>query len=209
MGTAAQKVEKPSTASKSWIVMSVLPSAFRTPEILPPAKAPSVFTESSYTALYTFLISLITLSGGSIQEQKLERYLQRTNTDQYTPVDRTDRLLQRMCKDGYLVRNREMDGGEEIIEYMVGPRGKTEVGETGVSGLVREVYGKQVSSDTPPEDLDEIFEARLARSVRGNRSLATVEPDNDNDAPPEESSSRRNQSNRRNTRKRGEDDDEY
>lgn len=187
--------------------MSVLPSAFRVPEILPPAKAPSVFTESTYTALYTFLISLITLSGGSIQEQKLDRYLQRTNTDQYTPVDRTDRLLQRMCKDGYLVRNREMDGGEEIIEYMVGPRGKTEVGESGVSGLVREVYGKQLSGNTSQEDLDETFEARLARSVRGNRGNALVEPDN-NDAPPEETNSRRNQSNRRNTRNRGADDDD-
>lgn len=185
--------------------MSVLPSAFRVPDILPPAKAPSVFTESTYTALYTFLISLITLSGGSIQEQKLDRYLQRTNTDQYTPVDRTDRLLQRMCKDGYLIRNREMDGGEEIIEYMVGPRGKTEVGESGVSGLVREVYGKPLP--TSQDDADETFEARLARSVRGNRANAPAEPDNNNDAP-DESNTQRNQSNRRNTRNRGADDDD-
>jgi DNA-binding PadR family transcriptional regulator len=188
--------------------MSILPSAFRVPEILPPAKAPSVFSESTYTALYTFLISLITLSGGSIQEQKLDRYLQRTNTDQYTPVDRTDRLLQRMCKDGYLVRNREMDGGEEVIEYMVGPRGKTEVGESGVSGLVRTVYGKQISSNTSQDDLDDMFEARLARSVRGHYGIAPAEPDNNSNDAPEETDNRRNQSNRRNTRNRGSDDDE-
>ncbi|KAH8692758.1 chalcone-flavanone isomerase-domain-containing protein [Talaromyces proteolyticus] len=169
---AAQRVEKPSAASKSWIVISTLPSAFRAPDILPPSKAPSSFTESSYTALYTFLISIITLSGGSIQEQKLDRYLQRTNTDQYTPVDRTDRLLQRMCKEGYLVRNREMDGGEEVIEYMVGPRGKVEVGESGVSGLVRKVFGRQAPNDAAEDDIvDDSFEAKLARSVREEETM--------------------------------------
>ncbi|KAF3405503.1 Altered inheritance of mitochondria protein 18 [Talaromyces pinophilus] len=172
---AAQRVEKPSTATKSWMVMSTLPPPFRIPEILPPSKAPTSFLDSTYTALYTFIISVITLSGGSILEQRLDRYLKRTNIEQYTPIDRTDRLLQRLCKEGYLVRNREMDGGEEVIEYMVGPRGKIEVGESGVSGLVRKVYGR--AAPTEGEATDE-FEARLARSVGSKRTTQAAETAN-------------------------------
>ncbi|KAA8644796.1 hypothetical protein EYZ11_005142 [Aspergillus tanneri] len=164
---AAQKVERPSSTNKSWILTSTLPPAYRNPEILPPTKAP---LEGIYTGLYSFIIAVILLNGGSLPEQKLDRYLKRTNADTYTPVDRTDRLLQRLCKEGYLLRVRDMDGGEEVIEYMVGPRGKIEVGAQGVAGLVRQVY-RQLN---PTEDNDitpsernkmEDFELRLARSL--------------------------------------------
>ncbi|KAL2014779.1 hypothetical protein VTN00DRAFT_2304 [Thermoascus crustaceus] len=195
---AAQRTEKPSSAStsnKSWILTSTLPREYRTPTILPPTKAPSSFTESSYTALYTFLIAVITLNGGTIPEQKLDRYLKRTNTDTYTPVDRTDRLIQRLIKDGYLVRNREMDGGEEVIEYMVGPRGKVEVGEKGVAGLVREVYGRpdpaslaaagggggtQNGRTAEQQEEMEEFERRLERSI-GTRRRRAAEVDGNGD----------------------------
>lgn len=112
------------------------------------------------------------LNGGSLAEQKLERYLRRMNADSYTPIDRTDRLLQRLCKEGYIVRNRDMDGGEEVIEYMVGPRGKTEVGARGVGDLAREVYGHNRRRQTAPGDGEdaqgeraEEFESRLERSL--------------------------------------------
>lgn len=138
---AAQRVEKPSTSNKSWSLSTILPLAYRNPSILVPTKAPSASTESTYTALYSFIIAVIMLNGGSLPEQKLERYLARTNSDQYTPIDKTEKLLQRLCKEGYLVRTREVEGGEESIDYSVGPRGKVEVGTSGVAGLVREVYG--------------------------------------------------------------------
>ncbi|KAL4896579.1 MAGE family-domain-containing protein [Aspergillus ambiguus] len=165
---AAQRVEKPSSNSnKSWILTSTLPAAYRKTEILPPTRAPM---EGAYTGLYTFIIALILLNGGSLPEQKLDRYLQRTNTDTYTPIDRTDRFLQRLCKEGYLVRNREMDSGEEVIEYMVGPRGKIEVGAQGVAGLAREVYGRQAAVEdkdmtAAEREISNEFELRLARSL--------------------------------------------
>lgn len=110
------------------------------------------------------------------------------NADQHTPIDRTDKLLQRMTREGYIVRTRESDGGEEHIEYLVGPRGKIEVGTKGVAGLVREVYGRADSGRANghdhghghgDEDDDgdvgelaqlqaeerEIFESRLKRSL--------------------------------------------
>lgn len=103
------------------------------------------------------------------------------NAETHTPIDRTDKLLQRMIREGYLVRTRELDGGEEQIEFLVGPRGKVEVGAKGVAGLVREVYGR--GGDANPrygdgdedvlggemmqmeEEEREAFEGRLRRSL--------------------------------------------
>ncbi|KAL3477911.1 MAGE family-domain-containing protein [Aspergillus californicus] len=180
---AAQKVDRPSAGNRSWIVTSTLPSKYRKQDILRPTRAPM---ESTYTGLYTFLISVILLNGGTVQEQKLDRYLSRVNAETYTPIDRTDRVLQRLCKEGYLVRTREMDGGDEIIEYMVGPRGKVEVGARGAAGLVREVYGRQrmVEDDniTPGERHKmEEFEFRLGRSlgIRAPSGEASKQRQND------------------------------
>ncbi|KAJ5172195.1 hypothetical protein N7492_004788 [Penicillium capsulatum] len=167
---AALKSEKQaSTTTKSWVLTSTLPAKFRTPDILVPTRAPSSALESTYTALYSFVIAVITLNKGVLAEPKLFRYLARMNADMETPVDSTEKLLQRLCKEGYLVKTREMDGGDEVIEYHVGPRGKIEVGTTGVAGLVREVYGfGRVNADedtqVDPEER-ELFEQRLNRSL--------------------------------------------
>ncbi|KAL5001482.1 MAGE family-domain-containing protein [Aspergillus recurvatus] len=188
---AAQKVERPSSTNKSWILTSTLPSKYRKQDILRPTRGPA---ESSYTGLYTFIIAVILLNGGTLQEQKLDRYLTRMNAEQFTPVDRTDRLLQRLCKEGYLVRNREMDGGDEIIEYMVGPRGKVEVGARGVAGLVREVYGRQAmveNGDITPAEREKIeeFEFRLANSLGFKQSNArTTEGEQNGDSESAEES---------------------
>ncbi|KAJ5736794.1 uncharacterized protein N7483_001919 [Penicillium malachiteum] len=144
---AAQRAEKPSSSNKSWVLTTTLPPKYRVPSILTPTKAPSTYLESTYTAIYTFIISVISLNGGTLPEQKLERYLGRVNADQQTPLEKTDKLIQRLCKDGYIVRTKEVDGGEEIIEFMVGPRGKIEVGSGGVAALAREVYGYGPGSD--------------------------------------------------------------
>ena len=191
VSTAAQRVEKPSSSNKTWILSSTLPPAYRVPEILPPTKAPM---EGTYTGIYSFIIAVILLNGGVLQESKLERYLKRTNADTYTPIDRTDRLLQRLCKEGYLIRNREMDGGEEIIEYIVGPRGKMEVGARGVAGLVREVYGRTSGGENMTvaerEQIEE-FELRLSRSLG-----LKMEPSRSQEDDPGESSQGRRQSRR-------------
>ncbi|KAL2821092.1 MAGE family-domain-containing protein [Aspergillus granulosus] len=184
---AAQKVERPSSTNRSWILTSTLPPAYRKQDILCPTKAPM---EGAYTGLYTFIIGVILLNGGVLQEQKLDRYLSRMNAETYTPIDRTDRFLQRLCKEGYLVKNREMDGGDEIIEYMVGPRGKVEVGARGVAGLVREVYGRQAmveGDDITPAEMEKMeeFEFRLSRSLglkRPDGQEAATQNEDDDEA---------------------------
>jgi hypothetical protein len=167
--TAAQKSEKPSTANKSWILTSTLPLPYRSPDILIPTKAPSLYAESTYIGLYSFIIAVIMLNGGSLAEQKLDRYLARTNAEIGTPIDRTEKLLLRLCREGYIIKTREMDGGEEIIEYVVGPRGKVEVDAGAVAGLVRTVYGKEKGdrgnmSQLEKDDLED-FEGKLGRSL--------------------------------------------
>lgn len=153
---------------------STLPEKFRTPAILPPPRIPTSAAESAYVALYTFVISVIYLAGGQLPEEKLERYLKRTNADQTTPVDKTDKLLNRMIKEGYIVRTKDSSGGEEIVEYMVGPRGKVEVGEQGVAGLVRTVYGEGATED---------LEKRIERSLGLSRPV--VAPATANGTPAE------------------------
>lgn len=129
------------------------------------------------------IVALITLAGGSLPEQKLDRYLRRVNADSYTPLDRTDRFLARLCKEGYLVRQRDVDSGEEVVEYLVGPRGKVEVGIAGVSGLVREVYGfgSSGSVGNNGQEAAEEFQAKLCRTL-GIRDKTGHDDGNEDDA---------------------------
>jgi melanoma-associated antigen len=108
--------------------------------------------------LYSFIIALILLNNGSLPENKLERYLKRANADQWTPIMSTEKLLQKLAKEGYLEKRRDTSSGEEVIEWVVGPRGKIEVGERGVHGFVRAVYGGS------GEDEEEL-ESKLERSL--------------------------------------------
>lgn len=82
------------------------------------------------------------------------------NADNYVlNGEKTEKILKRMEREGYIVKVRERDGvGEESIEYVVGPRGKAEVGERGVAGVVRKVYGKK---DAEADELDK----KLVRSL--------------------------------------------
>lgn len=94
--------------------------------------------------------------------------------------EKTEKVLKRMEREGYIVRVRERDGGgEESIDYVVGPRGKAEIGEKGVAGVVRKVYGKK---DAEADEL----EKRLVRSlgdvaIEKQHSKAAREMDEDDD----------------------------
>lgn len=81
------------------------------------------------------------------------------NLSTSTPLGSTDKLLQRLVKDGYVIRYKDSSGGEEVVEYMVGPRAKMEIGDEGVRGLVRGVYGKV---DAEAEELEKAIDKSLA-----------------------------------------------
>jgi hypothetical protein len=153
----AQKNESKVTSSKSWILVTTLPREFRDPMIIPPPNLPTTYTESSYVGLTSFIVALIYLSGGQISEAKLERHLRRTNADQSTPIDKTEKLLIRMAREGYILKVKEKpnNGDEAAVEYKVGTRGKVEIGEHGVTGMLGTIYN----------GLSEDLARRLERSL--------------------------------------------
>lgn len=159
---AASQAGASSGGTKSWILRSVLPAQFHDPTILTPPMVPTAEAEAAYVALYTFIVALILISGGALAEVKLDRHLKRMNADQSTPVDRTEKLLARMIKDGYIYKVKDTSSGDELVEFMVGPRGRVEVGEEGVAGLVRRVYG----------ETSEELEKKIERSLKLSAPLA-------------------------------------
>ncbi|EKG17104.1 MAGE protein [Macrophomina phaseolina MS6] len=155
---AAQRAERQNnTTTAAWVLTNTLPEKYRTWDIVPPPKVPTFSEESAYIGLYTFVVTVITLGGGRIPEAKLERYLKRTNADQTTPVGSTEKLLARMKRDGYIKLDVDNSTGETIKEWVVAARGKVEIGDRGVAGLVQAVY-----HDSRTDELDQ----KLARSLQ-------------------------------------------
>lgn len=145
-----------------WVLQTILPEQYRLPEIIGPsrplAEDDTMNREDAYVGLYTVAIALITISGGMIPEGKLDRAFRRMNADQSTPLGNKDKTLGLMVKDGYIVRVKDASStGEETVDYIVGPRGKVEVGRDGVAQLVRTMYGDS-------EDVDEL-EKRIQRTL--------------------------------------------
>jgi hypothetical protein len=91
------------------------------------------------------------------------------NADVNTPIDKTEATLNKMIKQGYLVKIKENIQGEETIDWVVGPRGKLEVRNKGVKALVQDVYG-----EAAPEDLVD----------RINSSLGIGAASDDHQPPP-------------------------
>jgi len=93
------------------------------------------------------------------------------NADVNMPMDKTEATLQKMIKQGYLVKMKENNNGDEIIDWMVGPRGKVEVGNKGVKGLVEEVYGEDA-----PDDLAERIRSSLGLKRAGGEREEEAAP---------------------------------
>lgn len=160
---AAQKSQSQSKGTTSWILRSILPGEYRNPAIMTPNAAPTVAEESKYVAVYTMLVAIILLNGGSLPDAKMERNLKKLQIDDNTPLseyDKTEKLMKRLEKDGYIVRVKESTGtGEDDIYWTVGPRGKVEVGTDGVRGVVTAVFGH------PEEEDGEELHQKLTRSL--------------------------------------------
>lgn len=144
-------------AAETWILVSTLPKAYQNPTILAPANAPTADYEATYVGFYTMIIALIALSGGEITEPKLRRHLRRLNADNKLGAEKTEDVLVKMEKSGYLVKRVENISADQDknVSWLVGPRGKEEIGPDGVAGVVREVFG-----DSDPE-----LEKKLAGSL--------------------------------------------
>ncbi|KAI8941244.1 hypothetical protein NX059_002476 [Plenodomus lindquistii] len=158
---AAAASDSQSKSTSMWVLQTILPDEYRLPEIIGPSQPleeGNLNTEDSYVGLYTMAIALITISGGIMPEGKLDRALRRMNADQSTPIGNKDKTLAAMAKDGYIVKVKEAaPGQDETVDYIVGPRGKVEVGREGVARLIRAMFGES-------EDQDEL-EKRIQRTM--------------------------------------------
>lgn len=63
--------------------------------------------------------------------------------DETSPSEKTEIVLQRMIKQGYLVKVVEAKGAgdDDSTTWHIGPRGKVEVGVESIAAVVRTVYG--------------------------------------------------------------------
>ncbi|KAF1924036.1 MAGE-domain-containing protein [Didymella exigua CBS 183.55] len=141
---AAAGADSQSRASGMWVLQTTVPAQYRlAPAIGPARRADGAEDDAAaaYVGLYTMVIALVTIGGGRLPEGKLDRALRRMNAEQTTPVGTKDATLALMVRDGYIVKVREAVGGDETVDYMVGPRGKVEVGAEGFAQLIRAMYG--------------------------------------------------------------------
>jgi len=134
-----------------WVLQTMVPAQYRLPQVLGPSRPlgnrEEQNREAAYVGLYTMVIALITIAGGQLPEAKLDRALRRMNAEQTTPVDTKDKTVSLMIKDGYIVRVKESVQGDETVDYVVGPRGKVEVGREGFADLVRTIYGNDEDAE--------------------------------------------------------------
>lgn len=166
----AANAEKKTKGSDQWVLRTVLPDAFRIPDIITPPAAPDADAEAAYNSLYTMIIALITLSGGVLSDLKLTRFLKRMNADQNSPLGNTEEVLKRMTKEGYIVKVKESRTSDDSFDYYVGPRGKIEVSDEAIANVVRTVY-----SGDPVEDLEQ----RLDRSLGVARAAGREDENGD------------------------------
>lgn len=188
---AAKSQSQKEPASKAYVLVSVLPEEYRSSHILTPSKVESADGEAAYISLYTTIITIITLSGGELSDARLRRHLSRLNIaenmpsmnphDGARPSEKTDVVLQRMVKQGYLVKVTESRsaGDDEGTMWYVGPRGKVEVPKEAIANFVRAVY-----DDTNP-DLEKQLETSL--KIKGRESGAASGQDGEEveEAPPD------------------------
>ncbi|KAK3901643.1 MAGE family-domain-containing protein [Staphylotrichum tortipilum] len=173
---AARSQSQKEPTSNSYVLVSVLPAVYTAPAIKTPSKVQSADGEAAYIALYTIIIAIITLSGGELSDPRLRRHLTRLNAaenmpsmnpnDETSPSEKTELVLQRMIKQGYLVKVTEARSGgdEDSTIWHVGPRGKVEVDKEALAAFVRTIYGGS------NEELESRLQASLnikARNVPG------------------------------------------
>ena len=209
------------SSSTSYILVSTLPEKLRSPAIIPPSSAQSPAGEAGYVGLVSMIISIIQLSGGELSEPRLRRHLTLLNANQMMPSlvpsdrnaanEKTDLVLQRMIKQGYLVKVVDKSAEEgEVITWHIGPRGKVEVDNEAVASIVRAVYGG--SSDELEKKLQTSLgvKDRKAELENGDTEMADVganQDGNEHDAGPSSREQRQNTESRR-EREDDEDDEE-
>ncbi|KAI0391721.1 MAGE-domain-containing protein [Xylariaceae sp. FL0594] len=159
---AIKRSDKAPASSRQYVLISFLPKEYRSQSIIGPSRIPSMADEAAYVGFYTLIITLITLSGGELSDMKLKRYLTRLNASQNLPMDKTENVLQKLVRQGYLDRVVEkVEGEEDTVTWCVGPRGKVEITPHNMAQVITEIWRE------PDEEFDKKLERSLGVSIEG------------------------------------------
>ncbi|KAI0153501.1 MAGE family-domain-containing protein [Pestalotiopsis sp. NC0098] len=135
-------------SSKTYILVSTLPAAYKTATIITPSRVPSSSEEAEYIGFYTFAIALIALNGGELSNVKFFDYLGRMNADKNLPFDKTENVLLKLTRQGYLEKVIEkVEGDEDIVTWHVGTRGRVEVPSESIAAFVKEIWKTDIPGD--------------------------------------------------------------
>jgi hypothetical protein len=121
------------------------------------------------------------------------------NAAENMPMDKTANVLAKMQKQGYVIKTVDRSGDDETIDWRVGPRGKVEIGNKGIEGLVKAVYG-----DTQPEDLQSRIDRSLGMEVARGHDR---NEDDEAEAEPEPAAEQNGGPSTRKSRRRAANDD--
>ncbi|KAI0476117.1 MAGE family protein [Xylariaceae sp. FL0804] len=156
---ARRAASQASASSRQYVLISTLPPAYKAQPIVGPSRIPSQPEEAAYVGFYTLLIALVVLSGGELSDTKLRRYLDRLNADQNLPSDKTENVLAKLVRQGYVdkVVEKSDAGDDDTVTWCVGPRGRVEVPPASIKAVVTQVWGE-------PEDQDD-FDKKLNKSL--------------------------------------------
>ncbi|KAL8393360.1 hypothetical protein RB595_003218 [Gaeumannomyces hyphopodioides] len=170
----AKSQTKGTASSNTYILVTTIPEPYRSAVIIPPSKIQSSDAEAIHVGLYSLIITIITLNGGELSDHKLKRYLQRMNANVNTPLEKTEAMLQRLIRQGYIVKTveRNPQSDEDAITWHVGPRGKQEVTHEAIASIAREVYGA-AANDELEKKLHASLRIAERKSLRRDGSAET------------------------------------
>lgn len=166
-----RSAKDPVASAQSWILISTLPEGYKVrQELLVPTRAPDQDTEATYTAICNIIVALLYLHTPSghedydatepISDTRLLRHLQRLGLREFAPTgpdgsENIDKLFAKLERQGYVEKRKDNSTGEELVEWVVGPRGKREIGREGAARFVRAMYGFGLDGRGPGLELPE------------------------------------------------------
>lgn len=128
---------------------------------MPVSTSGSENEEAAYIGMATMIVSIIALSpNDTLPDYKLAKYLERLDLGVNTPCGTTEALLKKLVEHKYIYKSIDKSADDETVDWRVGPRGKIEIGNKGIQGLVAEVYG-----DDAPEDLQKKLQRSLGVDI--------------------------------------------
>ncbi|KAK6516894.1 hypothetical protein TWF506_006778 [Arthrobotrys conoides] len=162
--TAAEaKKKKEAAGSKSWQLVSILPDIYRLPILI----SPQLPDDQTLLGIGSAIVTLVYLSGSSMGEKVLQRHLRKFGVEDRIPVEgnresgKMENIMGRLVREGYLVKLKDevIPGQEQTYTYVVGPRGKLEVGREGTTRFVKKIY------EGVDGEVDEGFERKVNRAL--------------------------------------------